>query len=251
MAKQNLTFLLNKNLDFPVTDEPWTSLFSEAGMNAEATTDLLKMNQLIEEGSPNMAYVPGAAFCVMMKNGNPHYRGLVIATSKFSGQPAQRTLLVVRQDDQANNLDDLEGSTYGFLNRSCSSSFFPPAIMLHEKGKKLETFFELRQVAGWQDRVDAVVAKSIRATMILEDVWKMTPGNAQTTKVIGEYDTCVPAVLIVRKDLGPDVVTTFREHLLNYMPDWKNVYGAFRPFYFADIQTFYHQLCQLSEDEIR
>ena len=39
-----------------------------------------------------------------------------------------------------------------------------------------------------------------------------------------------------------DVVTTFREHLLSFVPDWKNVYGAFRPFYFAGIQTFYHQL---------
>jgi len=250
MAKQNLTFLLNKNLDFPVAEEPWTSLLSEAGMNAEVTTDIPGMNRQLEAGSPNMAYVPGAGFCVMMRKGNPHYRGLVIATSKFSGQPAQRTLLVVRHDDQANNLDDLEGSTYGYLNRSCSSSFFPPAIMLNEKGKKLETFFELKQVAGWQDRVDAVVAKSIRATMILEDVWKMMPANVQVTKVIGEYDTCVPAVLIVRKDLSPEVATTFREHLLSYMPDWNNVYGAFRPFYFADIQTFYHQICQLPEDEV-
>jgi phosphonate transport system substrate-binding protein len=95
MAKQNLTFLLNKNLDFPVTDESWTSIFSEAGMSAEATTDLPKMNRMIEEGGPNMAYVPGAGFCVMMRKGNPHYRGLVIATSKFSGQPAQHTLLVL------------------------------------------------------------------------------------------------------------------------------------------------------------
>lgn len=75
--------------------------------------------------------------------------------------------------------------------------------MLHEKGKKLETFFEFRRVAGWQDRVDAVVGKSILATVILEDVWKMTPRNAQVTKVIGEYDSCVPAVKIVRKDLPP------------------------------------------------
>ncbi|WP_109476218.1 PhnD/SsuA/transferrin family substrate-binding protein [Paraburkholderia sp. C35] len=250
MATQALTFLLNKNLDFPITDEPWTSLLSAAGMSAEATTDIPKMNQLLAEGVPDMAYVPGAGFCVMMRKGISHYRGLVIATSKFSGQPAQRTLLVVRHDDQASCLDDLEGSTYGYLNRSCSSSFFPPAIMLHEKGKKLETFFTLKQVPGWQDRVDAVIAQSIRATMILEDVWKMTPENAQTTKVIGEYHTCVPAVLIVRKDLRSDVVTTFQEHLLSYRPDWKNVYGAFRPFYFADIQTFYHQLCQLPDDEV-
>lgn len=141
MAKQNLTFLLNRNLDFPITHEPWTSLLSETGVSAEETTDIPKMGQLLAQGSPDMAYVPGAGFCVMMRKSNQHYRGLVIATSKFSGQPAQRTLLIVRQDDQANSFDDLEGSTYGYLNRSCSSSFFPPAIMLHEKGKKLETFF--------------------------------------------------------------------------------------------------------------
>lgn len=250
MTTQTLTFLLNKNLDFPVTAEPWTSLFSESGIDAEATTDIPRMNQLLADGVPDIAYVPGAGFCVMMRKCNAHYRGLVIATSKFTSQPAQRTLLVVRHDDRANTIEDLEGSTYGFLNRSCSSSFFPPAIMLNEKGKKLETFFEIKQIAGWQDRVDAVIAKTVRATMILEDVWKMTPGNAQTTKVIAAYETCVPAVLIVRNDLRSDVVTTFREHLLRYMPDWKNIYGAFRPFYFADIQTFYHQLCQLPDDEV-
>src|ERR1700756_5544271 len=127
MAKQNLTFLLNRNLDFPVSDEPWTSLLSEAGMEADVTTDIPGMNRLLAAGGPDMAYVPGAGFCVMMRKGNPHYRGLVIATSKFTGQPAQRTLLVVRNDDQAQSIDDLEGSTYGYLNRSCSSSFFPPA----------------------------------------------------------------------------------------------------------------------------
>ena len=46
------------------------------------------------------------------------------------------------------------------------------------------------------------------------------------------------------------VVNTIREHLLSYVPDWTNVYGAFRPYYFADVQTFYHQLCELPEDEI-
>src|SRR5580692_7895610 len=52
------------------------------------------------------------------------------------------------------------------------------------------------------------------------------------------------------KDLAPEVVNTMREHLLNYVPDWTNVYGAFRPYYFADVQTFYHQLSELPGDEI-
>jgi ABC-type phosphate/phosphonate transport system substrate-binding protein len=150
MEKQELTFILNKNLGFPITEEPWTSIFSAAGIKAEATTDLAKLEQMLTEGGPNIAYVPGAGFCVMLRKGNQHYRGLVIATSKFTGQAAQRTLLVVRQDDPARSLDDLEGSEYGYLNRTCSSSFFPPAILLQQKGKKLETFFKLKQVPGWQ-----------------------------------------------------------------------------------------------------
>jgi ABC-type phosphate/phosphonate transport system substrate-binding protein len=247
MPKQTLTFILNKNLDFPVTKEPWTSIFSAAGIQAEETTDLAKIDQLLTAGGPDLAYVAGAAFCVMLQQNNQHYRGLVIATSKFTGQAAQRTLLVVRHDDPATSLDDLEGSEYAYLNRSCSSSFFPPAILLQQKGKQIDTFFKLKQVAGWQARIDAVVARSVRATMILEDVWKMTPKNTDVAKVIGEYFPCVPAILIVRKDLDRGIVNTIQEYLLSYVPEWTNVYGAFRPFYFADVQTFYHQLGLLKD----
>jgi hypothetical protein len=35
------------------------------------------------------------------------------------------------------------------------------------------------------------------------------------------------------------------------VPNWTNVYGAFRPYYFADVQTFYHQVGLLPEDEIK
>lgn len=250
MVMQNLTFLLNRNLGFPATDEPWKTILSSEGITADVTTDVTKMNQALAEGVPDIAYVTGAGYCVMMRNGNQQYRGLVIATSKFTGQPAQRSLLVVRQDDPAKSLDDLEGSEYGYINRSCSSSFFPPAVLLNQQGRKLDEFFKLRQVPGWQERVDAVVGKTIRATMILEDVWKMTPKNNEQLKIIGEYSHCVPAILIVRTVLTSDVVKELREHLLRYVPNWTNVYGAFRPYYFADVQTFYHQVGLLPEGEI-
>ncbi len=160
------SFILDKNLELPVTEKPWAEILSEAGISTQATTYLVHIDQMLAEGGPDFAYVPGADFCVMLTKGNPHYRGLTIATSKFTGQPAQRTLLVVLQDDPANSLDDLEGSEYGYMNRSCSSSYFPPAIMLQQKGKKLEEFLKIKAVPGWQPRVDAVVAKTIRSTMI-------------------------------------------------------------------------------------
>jgi phosphonate transport system substrate-binding protein len=55
---------------------------------------------------------------------------------------------VVRKDDPANSLDDLEGATYGIINRSCSSSYFPPALMLLEKGKTIDEFLKVAIASG-------------------------------------------------------------------------------------------------------
>ena len=86
--------------------------------------------------------------------------------------------------------------------------------------------------------------------MILEDVWKMTPRNTEVAKIIGEYIPSPPAILVVRNKLDPKVVATLRDHLLHYVPEWTNVYGAFRPFYFADVHTFYRLLSQLPANEL-
>jgi len=180
--------------------------------------------------------------------GNPHYQGLVIATSKFTGEPYQRTLLVVRKDDPANSIDDLAGSTYGYMNKSCSSSYFPPAVMLNRQGKNFEQFLKIVEVPGWQNRVDAVVAKKIRSTMILEDVWKMTPTNEQTCKIIGQMDHCPPAILAVNKRLDIETVGKLREQALSYIPSWQTVYGSFRPYNYADVQSFTHYLSELPAD---
>jgi hypothetical protein len=58
----------------------------------------------------------------------------------------------------------------------------------------------------------------------------------------------VPAVLAVRIDAEPRFVDMLRERLLSFVPEWSNLYGAFRPFYFADIQTFHHQLSLLPDE---
>lgn len=101
---------------------------------------------------------------------------------------------------------------------------------------------------GWQNRVDAVVARDIRATMILEDVWKDTPENSKNTKVIGQFDRCPPAVLITGRSLDGATRRLLRDRLLPYIPDWDSVYGAFRPYSHADIQTFVHYMRGLPAD---
>ena len=251
MAQDSLTFILDQNLELPVTETPWKGFFEESRIRIEETRDLVMVDRLLADDGPDMAYVPGADFCVMLVKGQKQYRGLAIATSKFTGKPAQRTLLVVRKDDPAKSLDDLQGSAYGWMNRSCSSSYFPLAIQLQQRGKTVEEFLKGTVVGGWQARVDAVVAGTIRSTMILEDVWKMTPRNTEVAKIIGEYVPCVPAILIMRNTVDPTIVQTLQDHLLRYIPDWNtSVYGAFRPFFYADVQVFCQQLRQLPANEL-
>lgn len=98
------------------------------------------------------------------------------------------SVLVVRADDPAVGIDDLRGASLGYINTSCSSSYFCPAIVLNERGANLADFFDLRSTAPWQGQIHAVTSGAVRATMVVEDVWRTTPANGSDTKIIGRYD---------------------------------------------------------------
>lgn len=241
----SLSFVLDQNLGLPASDEPWKTTFAAAGITAEETTDLAAIDAALEKHEPDIAYVPTADFHRLVRSGDQFYRGLAIATSKFTGDPRQSSLLVVRADDPGTDLDDLSGADYGYINTSCTSSYFSPAILVTRLGKTWDKFLNFIPVPPWQGQIDAVVARKVRATMVLEDVWKATPSNAESTKVIGRYDNCKPPVVIARKDLDPHTRTTLLDALVGWEPDWSGIFGGLKPYYYADVHPFFHDLDQL------
>jgi phosphonate transport system substrate-binding protein len=52
----------------------------------------------------------------------------------------------VKKDDPATSLDDLAKARYGYINRSCSSTYFPPAILLNRKSLNLDDYFRLTRI---------------------------------------------------------------------------------------------------------
>jgi ABC-type phosphate/phosphonate transport system substrate-binding protein len=248
---KSITFLLDKNLGLHTEQEPLKSVLTAFDIEAESTDDLPYIDEKVASHEPDIAYIPCADFHRLTGKGDHYYRGLAIATSKFTGQPTLRSLLVVRKDDPANSLEDLQGVKYGYINRSCSSSYFPPAILLEKQGKQLEDFLKIMQVKPgptWQGLVDAVVAKEVRATMVLEDVWKSLPKNAENTKIIGEYTGGKPPVIVVREGLDEKLCKKLLEALVSWVPSWEAVYGSFKPFYYADVHPFFHALDALPRD---
>lgn len=248
-AETKLVFLLDSNLGLSVGEKPWPDILSEAGIATEETTDLAAMDARIEKHEPDIVYMPSGDFLRMLARGDCTYEGLAIATSKFTGQPRLRALLVVRKDDEAESIDDLAGARLGYINRSCSSSYFPPAILLARQGKVLDDVLDLVEVTPgptWQGLVDAVVDGTVRATMVLEDTWRATPENAKTTKVIADYPAGVGAIVAVRKDVDDDTRKTLSDALVAWMPAWDGkVYGAFKPYIYADVHAFLHDLKDL------
>lgn len=244
----HLKFILDTNLGLPVDRDPWSTFLRANDIAADSTTDLPRIGRAMDAHEFDLGYVPLADLLRRMARRDRHYRGLAIATSKFTGRVDFPSVLVVRGDDEAKGLDDLAGSKYGYINKSCSSSYFPPAILFHREGRRLDHVLHIEPVPPWQGQVDAVVSGRVRATMCPEDVWRTNPANAKTTKVIGRFDEARAAVVVARRSLDEAVARKLLDALVEWIPEPQSVYGAFRPFYFADVQAYYHDLARLTAD---
>ncbi len=239
-------FVLDSNLGLAVHEPHWADVLRRLRIEARASTDLVDIDRTLAEHRADLAFVPAADYHAFATD--PHYRGLAVATSRRTGRPDQDAVLVVARDDPARSVDDLVGATLGYVNTSCSSSYFAPALLTHRDGRRLRDTFDLVLVPAWQPQIDAVVSGRVRATMVLDDVWSALPANDDRTRVIGRVEGLVPPVVIARSDLDPRTVDALVAELLAWVPPAGATYGpfvAFEPSYF---ERFFGMLTGLAGD---
>lgn len=240
-----LTFLIDENLGLNPAESPWSEIFPALNIETVCTTDLVELDRSVEAHEPDIAFMPIADFHGVLRSGDDFYRGFALVTSKFTGTTNLPSVLVVRKDDPATSLDDLAGAAFAYINRSCTSSYFSPAILLHQVGHSLNEYFDLRPTTPWQGQIDAVIAGDTRVTMVPEDVWKTTTSNTETTKIIGRYDKATGALIVVRAGLDEQVLKTLREALFAWQMKPDAVYGGFTSFRDADVAEFFEDLSAL------
>ncbi|MGD9619411.1 MAG: phosphate/phosphite/phosphonate ABC transporter substrate-binding protein [Mycolicibacterium sp.] len=240
--KPPTSFLVDTNLGLPVDERPWPEILRAAGIVTTSTTDLAELDASIERHEPDFAFTPVPGFHRLLARGDRCYRGLAIVTSKFTGRTHLPSVLVVRNDDPAAAVEDLRGAAYGYINKSCTSSYFSAAILLQKHGERLDEFFDLHPTKPWQGQIEAVKSGAVRATMVPEDVWRSTPANAVDTKVIDRYNNPTGPAIIVRCGLDDAVVKALRDALLEWQPEMSAIYGPFKPFRDADVADFFRDL---------
>lgn len=240
------TLLVDANLGLPTGEQPWIDILRDAGIVTTSTIDMDALDASLARHEPDIAFTPSPGFHHLLAGGDRYYHGFVIVTSKFTGRTNLPSVLVVRHDDPAESIDDLQGAMYGYINKSCSSSYFSAAILLRKHGRgPLDEYFDIHPTKPWQAQIEAVTSNTVRATMVPEDVWRTTPANAADTKIIDRYDNATGAMIIVRGGIDEAVLTTLLDALLEWKPKPGALYGPFKAYQDADVAEYFHDLEKL------
>lgn len=203
------------NLELPLADPRLASFFAGAHCEVSSTTDLPGLTAELQKHRFDFSYLPSANVFFLRDR---DWRGIASALSARTRLPQQSSVLVVARSNPATRWQDLKGARLGYINTYCTTSFFSPSILLAREGISLDSFFDGFPVAPWQGQIDAVLAGSIDATMVFEDVWLARAENAARTKIIARLDDLPTPPVIVRADLDPAFVQNLRSTFLSFLP---------------------------------
>ncbi len=233
------------NLDFPLLDSYWAPLLKSGRCQIASYTDMEPLTQGLLAHLIDFAYLPSAN-CYFLRR-DPLLRGLVSACSARSGKPVQSSVLIVKASSPATSWHDLRGKRLGYINPFCTTSYFSPSILLAREGLELNAFFDAFAVPAWQGQIDAVVAGSIDATMVYEDVWLARPENAVETKIIDRLDGLPTPPFIARTDIDGDFIATLKSELLAYKARVtpSTLYAGFADYQGDTMQRFFAELATI------
>lgn len=232
------------NLDFPFDDPSWAAFSKAAYCAVTSYTDLDILTTALRQEMFDFSYLPSSN-CFFLRDAP--YRGLASALTPRTRRPSQSSVFVVAKDNPATSWHDLRGKRLGYINTYCTTSYFSPSILLAREGFTLKDFFIAFPVAAWQGQIDAVIAGSIDATMVYEDVWLARPDNAERTKVLARLDDLPTPAFIVRTDLGTNLGLILKQTLLGLAPETgpNALYAGFADYQDALMQRFFADLAQL------
>jgi phosphonate transport system substrate-binding protein len=232
-------FIMDGNLGLAVKSPEWAQFLDKNKMKVASFTDLDKMSAEIRKNQAVFCYVPTANHFYLRSDAD--YQPIANAIFASNNTFKMSSVLVVPKDSPVTSLAQLKGKHYGRINAYCTSSYFSVAILLYRNGYSIHNFFsEISDVPAWQGQIDAVIAGTIDATMVQEDVWHSLPSNAEKTKIIGRIDN-LPSPLVLGATNAPEALKAdFMKLLLSYKasPQSKPLFSGFTNFQRELTQTF-------------
>lgn len=240
MKMQEIIFGHDANFGFPFDEASWIDFFKKFNvkvvpyMNMDTLTEDLKSHQL------HAAFLP-ATNDYDIRN-DPDYFGIVDAVAR-GNQKAVSSILIVKKDFPAENVEQLRGKRLGYVHTHCTTTYMAPAILLKRHGFSIKNFFsELVHVEAYRPQIISLLAGEVDATMVQEDVWLKEARFAEETKILDNVTNLPTPVVIVSRRAPKEFQEQFKQELLNY----KNTMGkdlifpGFVPYNKERIEEFFN-----------
>ena len=152
----------------------------------------------------------------------------VILASIRQGSKTYRSQIIVRADSGINNIDQLRGKKFAFVDPASASGYLFPNALLASMGIDYKTFFSDTIFAGGHDKVViAVYNKQVDGGATFGNnidngpptdartlVTSTLPDVMQVVKPIAQTDPIPNDTVSVRKDLDDNLVKLIRDGLL-------------------------------------
>ncbi len=233
-------FAHDANLGFQVDDALWSGFLERHGIEVAPYRDMAKLTRDLKAEPVSFAYLPAANYFYLREQGA--YQPLASAVYAASGSSSFASLLVVAAGSDIAILDELRGRKLGYAHRYCTSSYFAPAILLHEHSLDIDDLFaQLVEVPPYEGQIDAVMSGRVDATMVEEDVWRKDEANARDTRVIGRRDGLPTPLLIVAKEASQTLADELSELALSHRPETtaETLFAGFVPYERKRVEGFY------------
>ena len=167
----------------------------------------------------------------------------VLLTSLRQGSKTYRSQIVVRADSGINNIEQLRGKKFAFVEPASASGFLFPNALLAGQGIDYKTFFSDTLFAGGHDKVIiAVYNKQVDGGATFGNsidtgpptdartlVTSTIPDVMTAIKPIGQTDPIPNDTVSVRKGLDDNLVKLLRDGLLYVQSTAGRQEGAARP----------------------
>ena len=234
------TFAYDGNFRFDEADPVWREFFDAHGITPVRYDDMAVLTEALRGSIQTIAYLPAANYFHVRDIDD--YEPLASAVYAAENSTSLTSVLVTRTDAGVTDVEQLRGGSYGFVHEYCTTSYFAPALLVHEHGATLSNFFSrLVQVAAYEAQVEAVLAGAVDCTMVQEDVWRKHAEYAERTRVIArETDLPTPLVIFDRSAdaaLRRDLAAVVLGHRPPVTPE--TLFAGFVPFEREQVTRFF------------
>lgn len=237
------SFVHDANLRLPIDDPAWRQFLARHGVDVVGFSgDMAPLTERVAKDTTTFAYLPAAYYFAIRDHAV--YEPIASAVSAADGTASFASVLTVPASSEVRDVDDLAGRRLGTAHRYCTSSFLAPAVLLAEHGHRIEEFLgALVIVPPYQGQIDAMLAGTVDATMVEEDVWQRTASNAETTRVIARKDGLPTPLLIVHRAVAPDLRVDLAKLVLGHRPEItpETLFAGFVAYQRAAIEQFFDE----------